>query len=363
MSGRHREHEHDEGEHALRGALHDVSNALTVVLGWVDEARAVDATDEERRDALRMIDQHARRARDLARHAIGVEPDAASSRLRSVDGVVEEVLAALAPRAREAGVVLVVDPSGDAANVLDPVALHHALVNLVLNALAHSPDTGQSLVRVHVGADGATEGLFAIDVVDEGPGVPPSRVATLFSGRSTRDGGAGVGLVHTRSVARRAGGDLVLVPSPKGAAFRLTWPRAEAVVRPSASRVRGGLTLAGLRFLVVEDDPAVIVLLEAALAARGADVVVVRSHAGLDDALREPHDGAIVDLSPLEGRIVASFAALAAASRPGAPLVLATGSADAVPEDITRAAGHVRLVRKPYEIGEVVAALSSRDDR
>ncbi len=362
MSGRRREHEDDEDERSakLRGALHDVSNALTVVLGWVDEATALDLTEEERRAALRMIEAHSHRARDLARAAIGAEVEPASSRIRTVDQIVDDVLAALAPRAREAGIVLVVDPSGDPSNVLDAVALHHALVNLVLNAIDHSPRDRGALVRVHVTPSGSN--AVAIEVADEGPGVPPSRVAHLFSGASTRVGGAGVGLVHTRSVARRAGGDLALVASAAGtgATFHLTWPCGDGAPRPSASRVRGGLSLAGLRFLVVEDDPAVSHLLEAALTGRGADVCVVADHGALAGALLEPHDGAIVDLSPLAGNVVAAFAAVARAGRAEAPLVLATGSADAIPDELAKISPHVRIVRKPYEIGDVVRALTER---
>jgi DNA-binding response OmpR family regulator len=119
------------------------------------------------------------------------------------------------------------------------------------------------------------------------------------------------------------------------------------------------MALAGQRFLVVEDDPAVTLLLEAALESRGADVCIVRSHAELDGALSEPHDGAIVDLSPLEGHVSEAFAKVAAAARAGAPLVLATGSVDALPEEVTRLSVAVRLVRKPFELGEVLAALTS----
>jgi CheY-like chemotaxis protein len=348
----------------VSGALHDVSNALTVVLGWVDEARTPDLSQKELLSALRMIEQHARKARDLARVAIGAEVPPPSSTLRSVDAVVDEVLAALSPAAREAGVVVVVEGRLDDAACHDPTALHHVLVNLVLNAVAHSPRDKQAHIRVRVSSAG--EGVL-VDVVDEGRGVPDPLASSIFSGASTRKGGAGVGLAHSRSVARTAGGDLRLVPQADalsahgasvGAVFRLTWPRIEAVPRPSASRARG-LALAGQRFLVVEDDPAVTLLLEAALESRGAEVCVVRSHAELNGALSEPHDGAIVDLSPLAGHVSEAFAKVAAAARAGAPLVLATGSVDALPEEVTRLSVAVRLVRKPFELGEVLAALTS----
>ena len=349
----------------VSGALHDVSNALTVVLGWVDEARTPNLSERDIMSALRMIEAHARKARDLARSAIGAEVAPPSSTVRSVDAVLDEVLAALGPAAREAGVLLVVEGHLDDTSCHDPTALHHVLVNLVLNAVAHSPRDKEAQVRVRVSA--GNEGAV-VDVIDEGRGVPDALGPSIFSGTSTRKHGAGVGLAHSRSVTRTVGGDLRLVPRAEalathggsvGAVFRLTWPRTEAVPRPSASRTRGTMTFAGQRFLVVEDDPAVTLLLEAALESRGADVCVVRSHAELDGALSEPHDGAIVDLSPIEGHVSEAFAKVAAAARAGAPLVLATGSVDALPEEVTRLSVAVRLVRKPFELAEVLAALTS----
>ncbi|HRG96467.1 MAG TPA: hybrid sensor histidine kinase/response regulator [Polyangiaceae bacterium] len=332
----------------VRGALHDVSNALTVLLGWVEEAQSPDATRDEVRAALRVVEAHARRARDLARWAVGgdgaVEPSPARC-----DAVVDEALAGLAMAAREAGVALAVDGHAGGAAVCAPEALHHVLVNLVLNALAFSPRGG--LVTVALEARAAS---VVLAVSDEGRGV--AAPAEVFTGRSDRAGGSGVGLAHSRSVARGLGGDLELDPGGPGATFRLTWPRADETPRPSGTSVRGGGSLAGRRILVVEDDPAVLSLLEAALGARGAEVVVAVDRVSLDAALTERHHGVVLDLSPLEGHLEDDLARIAAAGLPGAPIVLATGAADRVPAALV---GALRLVRKPFELGEVLEALAA----
>jgi CheY-like chemotaxis protein len=121
--------------------------------------------------------------------------------------------------------------------------------------------------------------------------------------------------------------------------------------------VRGSASLAGLRFLLVEDDAAVSSLLDAALEARGAEVVLVRNRAELAQALSLRHDGAIVDLSPLEGHVHEDLAHITEAARPSAPLVLITGSVDTVPEELAASSNRVKLVRKPFELGDVIAAL------
>ncbi|MFL5237692.1 MAG: sensor histidine kinase, partial [Rhizomicrobium sp.] len=62
---------------------------------------------------------------------------------------------------------------------------------------------------------------------DEGPGVPLSIRNTLFEpfcrGRWDRDG-CGLGLHLTREIMRAHGGDVSLLPTASGAAFRLEFP-------------------------------------------------------------------------------------------------------------------------------------------
>lgn len=332
----------------MRGALHDVSNALTVLLGWVEEAQSPEASRDDVRAALRVVEAHARRARELARWAVGGDAAAEITHAKC-ETVVDEVLSGLAMAAREAGVTLAVEGHAGAAVVVAPEALHHALVNLLLNALAFSPRGGVVTLALE-----AHEGSVLLAVTDEGRGVREPSEA--FAGRTGRAGGSGVGLPHSRRIARGLGGDLeVDPPGPTpGATFRLTWPCAAETPRPSGTSVRGGGVLTGRRILVVEDDPGVLSLLEAALGARGAEVVVAVDQRGLEAALTERHHGVVLDLSPLEGHLEETLARIAAAGVPGAPIVLATGAPDRVPPALL---GALRLVRKPFELGEVLEAL------
>lgn len=335
----------------LSGALHDVSNALTVVLGWVAEARDSGASAEDRAAALGMIEDHARRAKALARGALGATSEPPVDE-RPIDVVVDETLSAMGPVARERSILLVVEGSADHAVVRDAAGLGHVLTNLVLNAVAHSPDDGHVIVRLE-----PRGGQVVIDVSDEGPGVPEALAARIFEGHSTRSGGAGVGLPHSRSVVERRGGSLVLVRRPgPGALFRLTWPRVDGAPRPSGTR--GGVQLAGRSVLLVEDDRDVVALLEAALEARGARVRRVSSLSELEPALTLPYDGAVVDLSPLAGDLAGALGRIARALPAGAPLVVATGNVDGLPADVADHGPIVQVVRKPFELVDVLAALA-----
>ena len=62
----------------MAGALHEVSNALTVVLGWLDVALAQLAAGSAR-EAIEIAHTHARLGHGLARSAIGVPMQISSS--------------------------------------------------------------------------------------------------------------------------------------------------------------------------------------------------------------------------------------------------------------------------------------------
>ena len=342
----------------VTGALHDVSNALTVMLGWVAEARAHGATREAVDYALRIIEHRARVARDLSRRAIGARV-VIDDREDTLEAALDDVLEALALEASRTGVTLV--RRGDLRGVRVPLAgdVSQIVSNLLLNALAHAPRGSEVAVTVDV-----NDLRVVVEVEDEGPGVPAARRVSIFEGDTGREGGAGVGLRHARAVARAAGGNLDLVtreegvPSSgaKGARFRLTWPRAEVMPPPPVSVPRLKL-FEGTRVLVVEDDPHVTQLLEAALTVRGARVTIARDAAELAHALTlPPHDAVLIDLSPIAADVDGAFAALQASS-PSATMVVISGSAEALPEVMQR--GTVRIVRKPFEVSEIVTALAA----
>jgi CheY-like chemotaxis protein/anti-sigma regulatory factor (Ser/Thr protein kinase) len=340
----------------VTGALHDVSNALTVLLGWVAEARAPTATEESIEHALGVIEHRARSARDLARRAIGAQP-AIVDLDASLEIVLDEVLDLLAVEAQRTNVRL--GRSGHASvRIALPGDVAQIVTNVVLNALAHAPRSSTIAIEVTTAPNAVT-----LDIQDQGPGIADDRRARIFDGDSARPGGAGVGLRHSRALARAAGGDLELVPStgPAGARFRLTWPREDATIAPPAS-VPAPPLLKGTRILVVEDDEHVTFLLETALGGRGAVVTVARNAEELAKALEAgEHDAALVDLSPIAADVEGAIAALRKRS-PNVALVFISGSAVGLPGALE--AESVRWVRKPFEVNELVAALvAARESR
>ncbi|MEK2477683.1 sensor histidine kinase [Streptomyces noursei] len=106
--------------------------------------------------------------------------------------------------------------------------LARVLGNLLDNAQRHAG----SAVRVAVGHDAA--GAVALDVIDDGPGVPPAdreRIFTRFirldDARTRDEGGAGLGLAIVRDLVHRHGGRIEVGDADGGGArFTVTLPGA-----------------------------------------------------------------------------------------------------------------------------------------
>jgi anti-sigma regulatory factor (Ser/Thr protein kinase) len=146
---------------------------------------------------------------------------------RSID------LAALAAEA-----VVMVDPSAEERNVKialeaeeslsasgEERAVIQILVNLIGNAVRHSPDGGTVTLKF-----ARTQGTASVIVSDQGSGIDPAdqqRIFERFERPHNEAGGTGLGLAISRRLARSLGGDVTLESAPgEGAHFMLTLPAA-----------------------------------------------------------------------------------------------------------------------------------------
>jgi len=102
---------------------------------------------------------------------------------------------------------------------------------LVDNAIKFTPEGAVVQLRVRSVADGHGR-WAAIDVADDGPGIPADRIPTLFEafrqadGSSTRTiGGMGIGLSFSRQLVHAMGGRLEVESEPeRGAVFTVLLP-------------------------------------------------------------------------------------------------------------------------------------------
>jgi signal transduction histidine kinase len=117
------------------------------------------------------------------------------------------------------------------------MALRQSLINLVDNAIKHSPIGGD--IRIRVSDSGAAA---EIDVSDTGPGIPADLQNRIFDRyyRGDREHGetrgAGLGLAIAKRAVEANGGQLSLVRAgAAGSTFRITLTRAGGLAAPSIS--------------------------------------------------------------------------------------------------------------------------------
>lgn len=214
-------------------AAHELKTPLTA-LRIVGEAALVDAPDQDgMSEAIGGMLEEADRVTALvdrllllARAESGRIPVEADYLRTGV--VVREVHELLEPLAADRGQVLTVEEEDAWSVWADAGLLRMALENLVGNAVRHTPRGTRITLRVSRLAQGGV----AIDVADDGPGIPAGEAARVFDrfyrGRGAGPAGSGLGLPLARWAVEAFGGSLELRPSERGGTcFRIRCPETE----------------------------------------------------------------------------------------------------------------------------------------
>lgn len=164
-----------------------------------------------------------------------LEAGAASGQRVAVDlvAVAEEAIEELASLIADSGVHLSLERQHP--QVLVPgyeAALSALLRNLVENALRHVPAGGQVQLSVQQNAHEAL-----IDVIDDGPGIPPEHRASVFARfhreAGSRGDGFGLGLSIVQRAAQLHDASIELLDSPYGSGLRV---RVAIPLAPQAAR-------------------------------------------------------------------------------------------------------------------------------
>jgi signal transduction histidine kinase len=114
------------------------------------------------------------------------------------------------------------------------VVSREEIQQVVLNLLMNAEHAVQSLghggwITLRTGVDGHA---VYIEVRDDGPGIPADSARRIFEPFFTTKPvgeGTGLGLSVSLGIAEAHGGTLALVPSDRGACFRLTIPTASTL--------------------------------------------------------------------------------------------------------------------------------------
>lgn len=211
---------------------HEINNPLTTVLGYAALLVEDKPADHPDRAGLELIADEATRMKQIVAGLLGyARADTADgSEPSSPAAVARHVAALLAPALRRAQVTLDVELADAPRVAFDSHALQQVLVNLVTNALHAAPGGHVAITWARLPGGHA----IALDVTDDGPGIPAGERARIFDPFVTSKpagAGTGLGLAVVRHLVARAGGTIAVHDAVGGGArFRVTAP----IVAPDA---------------------------------------------------------------------------------------------------------------------------------
>ena len=288
----------------LAGVSHELNNPLAAIVGQAEmleedsrgtplEARAKKISAAADRCA-RIVQTFLAMARRRAPDRVATDPNS----------LVADALQITEYPLRTAGVAVATecDPQVPAVEA-DRDQLHQVLVNLVINAqqALEAADMFDKRLCVRTGVTAA--GTVAIDVIDNGPGIPADVLGRIFEPFFTtkpQGSGTGVGLSFSHGIIAAHGGSLTLLPSERGATFRIELPAAAAVsVEIAAEPDPAPAAMAPVRrtALVVDDEPDIAETISELLEREGFEVTVASDGAAALMALdRGEYDIVLSDL-------------------------------------------------------------------
>lgn len=160
---------------------------------------------------------------DVAQIEAGhLELQLAPSRLGDV---VNEALLLVQPRARTKSVALVFKSGADLTSEVDTARLQQVLMNLLNNAVEHSPAGSTVTVTLE-----QRQRRALIHVRDQGTGVAPEVRDNLFGAfvhghdKTVGERSIGLGLAIARSIVDAHHGDLLVESTPQGSTFSVSLP-------------------------------------------------------------------------------------------------------------------------------------------
>ncbi len=207
--------------------VHDIKNPLSVICGYVqllmDQLQDANTTEGLQagtaREYLARVEKSVFRCQEMAKmwKSLG-QKDEMRMESCSVMEIVEEVTETSAAIADEVdGRVELVRGPADCMVRGDSLQIFRAVQNLVSNAIQAFPNQG-GLVKL--GWD-CRDDRVVIEVRDNGCGIPPEKLETIFNPYFTTkegSGGMGIGLFITKKVIENHAGRISITNAPDGGA-------------------------------------------------------------------------------------------------------------------------------------------------
>jgi len=260
----------------VAGVAHEINNPLASVLGYTELALKTAPPGKIRR-YLETAASEAERAGKIVRNLLTfARKHPPEKKPHSLNEIVEKTLELKAYHFRVNQIRLErqLDPALPSI-LLDGHQIQQVLLNLLNNAEQAIAERGRGgKIRVETRRQGDS---IEMAVEDDGPGIPEEIQARIFEPFFTtkQDGrGTGLGLSLCHGIVQEHGGQIRVESRPgQGAKFVVSLPAIEAPAdSPGEAGAPSPEVPAGLRILVVDDEPAILGFLSDHLRGRGHEV-------------------------------------------------------------------------------------------
>jgi signal transduction histidine kinase len=369
----------------LANLSHELRTPLNAILGWAQMLRLGDRSPADVAKGLETIERNARAQTQLVEDLLDMSRILSGKVRLDVQtleplGFIDAALDTVRPAAAAKGIRLETLFDSTAGSISgDPSRLQQVMMNLLSNAIKFTERGGKVEVLLE-----RVDAYIEISVTDTGVGIRSEFVPFVFdrfrqadASTTRRHGGLGLGLSIVKHLVELHGGSVRVASrgEGQGATFAVQLPvllqQQSVHVEPSVHADApsslpssfAALDLAGVRVLVVDDEPDARDLLKHMLASCAAEVLIAGS---ADEGLRllEAHQPHVL-VSDIGMPEVDGYEFLRQVRRlerrRGGRIPAIAVTAFARSEDRTRAlrAGFLVHIAKPVDPAELVATIAS----
>lgn len=288
----------------VSGIAHELNNPLTSIMGYGQLLLAHGLDPAQFSEASKVFHE-AERARRIVKNLLYFARENEPERTRvNLNEIVERTLALRSYELKVEDILIECSLDTDLPETMaDPYQMQQVILNLLVNAeqaLLHGRGKGKVRIRTRR----AEGNRIAVDVSDDGPGIPREIISRVFDPFFTTKPaglGTGLGLSIVYGIVKQHDGEVTAENQAAGGArFTVELPVVEVPASPSETtemELRVASAVPRSKVLVVEDEPTVAQLIVDVLREEGHQVeAVLDSQEGLTRLARSRYDLIICDL-------------------------------------------------------------------
>jgi len=359
------------------GVAHDFNNMLSAIMGYSDLALNRIDPNQKVHDYIQEVRNAANRSADLTRQLLAfARKQSVIPRVMDLNATVEGMLNMLRRMIGE-GIQLDWFPEDKLWLVeMDPSQVDQILANLCVNASDAIDDVGSITIRtsnVHLDASDCADmhpdcmpgDFVCLSVTDDGCGMDEEILQNLFEPFYTTKEpgkGTGLGLSTVYGIVKQSKGFISIDSEPgNGTTFHIFLPRYAGKGEPKASERTGGeeLIRGHETILVVEDETALLDIMQLVLKDCGYDVLAAASPAEAINLVRQHAETGDINLlitdmvmPEMNGRDLARSIAL---MYPTMKVLFMSGYTDNVISQEGVLDSDIDFIQKPFEMEALIS--------